>query len=148
MRWNKKWEEVTGYSPQELATMYGADFFEGADRDLVTERIRAVFRDGAAEVEAECVRCSPCQILSHVASLMRVRANAKNLPLRIDYDGPIPETILSDPTRRGSDKSSSTSPETRSSSPNSARSASRPDCSTPAPIGPGCSSRWPTRASG
>ena len=53
----------------------------------------------AGQLEVEQVQCSPCHVLSEVASLMRVPAKAKNLPLRIEYQGPIPETIHSDPTR-------------------------------------------------
>ncbi|MFH1264227.1 MAG: ATP-binding protein, partial [Planctomycetota bacterium] len=53
----------------------------------------------AGKLEVEHVRCSPCQILSEVVSLMRVRASAKNLPLEIEYDGPIPQSVQSDPTR-------------------------------------------------
>ena len=45
------------------------------------------------------MRCSPCRILLEVLSLMRVRAGAKNLPLKIEYDGPMPQSIQSDPTR-------------------------------------------------
>ena len=53
----------------------------------------------AGKLEVEHIQCSPCQILSEVVSLMRVRANAKNLPLEIEYDGPIPQSIQSDPTQ-------------------------------------------------
>ena len=53
----------------------------------------------AGKLEVEQIPCSPCQILSEVALLMRVRADAKNLPLEIEYDGPIPQSIQSDPTR-------------------------------------------------
>ncbi len=53
----------------------------------------------AGKFEVAHVVCSPCQVLAEVASLMRVRADAKNLSLRIHYDGPIPETIHSDPVR-------------------------------------------------
>ena len=53
----------------------------------------------AGKLEVEHVACSPCQILSEAVSLMRVRANAMNLPLEMEYDGPIPESIRSDPTR-------------------------------------------------
>ena len=47
----------------------------------------------------EQLECSPCQVLADVASLMRVRASAKSLPLEVEYEGPIPCTIQSDPTR-------------------------------------------------
>ena len=53
----------------------------------------------AGMLEIEHVECSPSQILAEVVSLMHVRANAKNLPLEIEYDGPIPQSIQSDPTR-------------------------------------------------
>ena len=53
----------------------------------------------AGKMAIESVSCSPSQILAEVVSLMRVRAGAKNLPLTIEYDSPIPESILSDPTR-------------------------------------------------
>ncbi len=44
-------------------------------------------------------RCSACQIVSDVASLMRVPASAKQLPLVVEYVGPIPEFIECDSTR-------------------------------------------------
>ncbi|GAG46983.1 unnamed protein product, partial [marine sediment metagenome] len=53
----------------------------------------------AGKLKVEYIQCSPCQILSEVVSLMRVRADAKNLPLEIEYHGPMPQSIQSDPTR-------------------------------------------------
>ena len=53
----------------------------------------------AGKMEIENIPCSPNQILMEVVALMRVRANAKNLSLEIEYDGTIPEYIQSDPTR-------------------------------------------------
>ncbi|PHS03364.1 MAG: hypothetical protein COA78_17840 [Blastopirellula sp.] len=53
----------------------------------------------AGKVETESVICSPHKILSEVASLMRVRAAAKGLPLNFLFEGAIPESIQSDPTR-------------------------------------------------
>jgi signal transduction histidine kinase/FixJ family two-component response regulator len=53
----------------------------------------------AGKLEIERVACSPCRIVSEAVSLMRVRAEAKNLDLEVEYDGPIPETIQSDPAR-------------------------------------------------
>lgn len=44
-------------------------------------------------------RFSPIQLMADVASMMRIRADAKNLSLDIEFDGPIPETIRSDQTR-------------------------------------------------
>ena len=53
----------------------------------------------AGKLEVERVECTPCQLLSDVASLMRVRAHAKNVVLELRYDGPMPQTIKSDPIR-------------------------------------------------
>jgi PAS domain S-box-containing protein len=53
VRWNKEWEIITGYSPEELGRMYGPDFFEGADKEHIADRMQAVFREGASTAEAE-----------------------------------------------------------------------------------------------
>ena len=53
----------------------------------------------AGKFDAERVVCSPCQIMGQIDSLMRVPADAKGLPLIVEYDGPIPETLTTDPTR-------------------------------------------------
>jgi signal transduction histidine kinase/ActR/RegA family two-component response regulator len=53
----------------------------------------------AGKLTVERLRCSPHQIVSDVALLMRVRSDAKGLPLLIEYEGEIPATIRSDPTR-------------------------------------------------
>ena len=53
----------------------------------------------AGRLEIERLRCPPRQIISDVAALMQVRAEAKSLPLKIEYASPIPETIETDPTR-------------------------------------------------
>jgi CheY-like chemotaxis protein len=53
----------------------------------------------AGKLQTERSRCSPTAVIAEMASLMRVRAEAKNLPLEIQYDGPLPETIQTDPIR-------------------------------------------------
>lgn len=50
--WNDNLLRVSGYTADELATMHPLDFFAGADRDRVAERIAQVFHDGEALVEA------------------------------------------------------------------------------------------------
>jgi len=42
---------------------------------------------------------SPFQAISEIASLMRIRADAKGLALGVEFIGPIPERILTDPIR-------------------------------------------------
>jgi len=53
----------------------------------------------AGKMTIEQLICSPCSIVGEVASLMRARAIAKNLSLQVEFAGPIPETIHTDPTR-------------------------------------------------
>ncbi len=53
----------------------------------------------AGKLAVEPARCSPWQVVSDAALLMRVRADAKGLPLRVEYAGEIPETIVTDETR-------------------------------------------------
>ncbi|MFW6170600.1 MAG: ATP-binding protein [Planctomycetota bacterium] len=53
----------------------------------------------AGKLDVEKTACSPIQVLSDVASLMQVRAQAKNIPLDIEYASAMPERVQSDPTR-------------------------------------------------
>ncbi|GAG44172.1 unnamed protein product, partial [marine sediment metagenome] len=53
----------------------------------------------AGKMMLERIACKPCEIVAEAASLMRVPAGAKGIPLKIEYAGAIPETIRTDPTR-------------------------------------------------
>ena len=53
----------------------------------------------AGKMAVEHRDCQPCGIIAEVAALMRVRADAKGLPFKIEYIGSIPETIQTDATR-------------------------------------------------
>ncbi|MEO2019214.1 MAG: ATP-binding protein [Fuerstiella sp.] len=53
----------------------------------------------SGKMSVEQIECSPREFVSDVASLMRVRARSKGLPLNVQFDGAIPETICTDPTR-------------------------------------------------
>ncbi len=53
----------------------------------------------AGKLAVEPGRCSPWQVVTDAALLMRVRAEAKGLPLTVEYAGEIPETIVTDETR-------------------------------------------------
>ncbi len=52
VRWNKHFNEITGYSDDELALMHGPDFFSGLDHERIAAAMEEAFRDGAASVEA------------------------------------------------------------------------------------------------
>jgi len=53
----------------------------------------------AARLDPQYARCSPREIVAEVASLMKVRADAKGLDFAVEYEGPIPPTICTDATR-------------------------------------------------
>jgi signal transduction histidine kinase/CheY-like chemotaxis protein len=53
----------------------------------------------AGKMTVESISTSPSQTIVEVASLMRVRAVEKDLAFEVEYQGAIPETIQSDPTR-------------------------------------------------
>lgn len=54
LRWNRRFEEVLGYTADEIARMSPLDFFVG-DKGLVGSRIQDVFELGESSVEADFV---------------------------------------------------------------------------------------------
>jgi PAS domain S-box-containing protein len=55
LRWNVNFERVSQYSTAEVAAMSPLEFFEGAGREHVAERIAQVFRDGQATAQADFI---------------------------------------------------------------------------------------------
>jgi PAS domain S-box-containing protein len=53
----------------------------------------------AGKQSIDLLACSPRHIVEDVISMMKLRAEAKGLALTLEYDGPIPDTIHTDPTR-------------------------------------------------
>ncbi len=53
----------------------------------------------AGKMTVEKIACSPIQLVTDVASLMRIRAKDKQLAFDVRYVGAVPEMIVSDPTR-------------------------------------------------
>ena len=53
----------------------------------------------AGKLTVERIPVSPCKLIAEVYSLANVRAQARGLGFEVEYDGVIPETIQSDPTR-------------------------------------------------
>ena len=55
VRWNKSFQDVSGYSAKELFRMSVLDFFKGPDKSFVAERMQQVFLTGEAVAEASFV---------------------------------------------------------------------------------------------
>ncbi len=53
----------------------------------------------AGKLSVERIACSPLQVIREVEELIRVRCDAKGLRLHIEFDGPLPRTVASDPVR-------------------------------------------------
>jgi len=53
----------------------------------------------AGKFDVECIECSPLSLVNEVISLLKVKANAKNILISSRFEGAIPKTIMSDPTR-------------------------------------------------
>ena len=99
---------ILGYSDlltrQDLADGERDEFLQTIRRNGdhllgVINDILDISKIEAGKMTVERIDCSPCQLVSEVASLMRARAWPKNLSLQVAYQGPIPKTIHSDPTR-------------------------------------------------
>ncbi|MBL7738423.1 MAG: PAS domain S-box protein [Chitinophagaceae bacterium] len=52
IRWNKQFEEVTGYSAEEIAGMHPAGFFDDTEKEYITGKIRTVFEKGVSDAQA------------------------------------------------------------------------------------------------
>ncbi len=52
IRWNKTFEEVTGYTSEEIAVMHPTQFFADDEKEYITERIMGVFEQGVNDAEA------------------------------------------------------------------------------------------------
>jgi len=52
LRWNKNFETVSEYKAEEISKMHPLDFFRKSEKKVLEERIKLVFENGSAEVEA------------------------------------------------------------------------------------------------
>jgi signal transduction histidine kinase/ActR/RegA family two-component response regulator len=71
-----------------------ADHLLGVINDILD-----VSKIEANRLDIESVECSPCAILGEVASMMRTRAKGKGLQFALEYVGPMPSVVRTDPTR-------------------------------------------------
>ncbi len=53
----------------------------------------------SGRLEVERIRFAPHRLIQEVVDVLSVKAREKSVPLEFQIDGPLPETVLSDPTR-------------------------------------------------
>jgi PAS domain S-box-containing protein len=65
----------------------------------IIDDILDLSRIEAGKLDLDIKRVRPDRLVLEVQSLMKLRASDKGLELAVDFDGPLPETIETDPTR-------------------------------------------------
>ena len=55
LKWNRNFQQVSGYTAEELSSMHPLDFFMGKDKRLIEQRLQEVFTTGESAAEAEFV---------------------------------------------------------------------------------------------
>ena len=86
-------------SPQERLKALTTIQRNGEHLATVINDILDLSKIESGKMTVEQVQCSPTQLLEEVGTLMRVRAQSKNLAFHVESNGLVPESIISDPTR-------------------------------------------------
>ncbi len=92
-------EEDLGTAPPERLNAIQTIRRNGEYLLEILNDILDVSKIEAGKLDVERMRCSPVALVAEVQSLMRVRADGKNLSLNVEFVSAIPETIETDPTR-------------------------------------------------
>ncbi len=74
LRWNQNLEQITGYSAAEMAMLSPLDLFAGEEQELIGEKIRDAFANGASEVDVDLVSTSGERTAYHLTGV-RVDVN-------------------------------------------------------------------------
>jgi PAS domain S-box-containing protein len=100
--------EILGYTELMLDPNQKPDDRDNFIRVIMNngEHLLAIINDildlskiESQQMTTEAIACSPAGIAHETESLLRARAADKNLTLGVEFAGPTPETIASDPTR-------------------------------------------------
>jgi len=58
LRWNKTWEQISGFVPEEISQMHPLDFFDVKERELVAEKVANVFKSGSDSLKVNLLQKS------------------------------------------------------------------------------------------
>jgi signal transduction histidine kinase/ActR/RegA family two-component response regulator len=94
-------DSLVGEELSETETRGAAEIIQKNGRNLlaILNDILDLSKIEAQEMQVERIPCSPRQVIDDVVALLRVRAEAKAVPLEVEFEGSIPERIYSDPNR-------------------------------------------------
>jgi PAS domain S-box-containing protein len=70
VKWNKHFEEVTGYDYDEIAQMNPLDFFDGEEKQKVKTRVKSVFKTKSPGIEVQFFTKNKNKIPYYINSLM------------------------------------------------------------------------------
>ena len=85
LRWNRNFEVVSGYSSEEIAQMHPLDFFSGAEKEPLRQRIAEVFAEGESSVEAAFLTKDGC-VVPYFFTGRRVMFDGKPCLLGVGMD--------------------------------------------------------------
>ncbi len=90
-----------GYEESEAERQEYLDTIHGSGQHLLEliNDILDLSKIEAGKLEIEQAKCSPFQLVAEVAKVLSVRAEQKGLALGFEWQGPVPESIATDPTR-------------------------------------------------
>ncbi len=72
IRWNKNFEQVTGYSAQEIEVSHPTAFFSENDKDMIADRIKQIFLQGdSVVVEADLIT-KDGQMIPYILTGLRI----------------------------------------------------------------------------
>jgi PAS domain S-box-containing protein len=85
IRWNKNFEIISEYSGSEIINMHPLQFFKGAEKKILEQRIKKVFEVGYADVEASFVTKSGKEIPFYFNG-WRIQYEAKTCLIGVGID--------------------------------------------------------------
>jgi len=90
-----------GYEDNEIERQEYLDTIHSSGQHLLEliNDILDLSKIESGKMEIELSRCSPHQLMSETLSILSVKAEQKGLSLDLHWNGPVPETIETDPTR-------------------------------------------------
>ena len=66
LRWNRNFENITGYSGEEIRNMHPLDFFDKRNHEPMIAATRKVYKEGYNEIEMELLTKSGKRLLYHL----------------------------------------------------------------------------------